>query len=201
MLILALILAAGGILCAVFASRLLAAGLLGGALVLFLLSGGGPGSGGVGGGGGPWGYVAVAPRAAPAASFKDANGARLSLEDFRGKVVLVNIWATWCGPCRMEMPSLNRLQARHRADGLEVVAVSVDREGVGKIRTYYGQRNLNALRIYLDDNRSTSAAFRPDGIPMSILIDREGNIVGTLTGATEWDSPAALELVGRYLNN
>jgi thiol-disulfide isomerase/thioredoxin len=198
MTFIALMLAAGGALCAVVASRGLAALLFAGAVGCWLFSG--PGAD-IGGGRGPYGFVAMSPEAAPPASFKDANGDRLSLEDFRGKVVLVNIWATWCGPCRAEMPSLDRLQALHRDDGLEVVAVSVDREGIGKVRRFYSDRSLHNLKLYIDSNRSTSAAFRPDGIPMSILIDREGNVVGTLTGAAEWDSAAARELVGRYLGD
>ncbi len=136
---------------------------------------------------------------APEAYFKGANGERLSLEDFRGRVVLLNIWATWCGPCRAEMPSLDRLQALHGADGLEV-----DCRLRRPRRRQHGERllpksGIRNLKLYVDSDRATMSAFRPDGIPMSVLIDREGNVVGEMTGAAKWDSAEATELVQRYL--
>ena len=196
MTIIAVILAAAGAVCSVFASRAVAVLLFGGA-VFFLLA---PAMNPVGTSGGPRGFsVAAYPSAAPAAHFKGANGKRLSLEDFRGRVVLLNIWATWCGPCRAEMPSLDRLQALHGADGLDVIAVSVDREGAAVVRAYYQKSGIRNLKLYVDSDRATQSAFRPDGIPMSVLIDREGNVVGEMTGAARWDSAEATELVQRYL--
>ena len=128
MTIIAVILAAAGAVCSVFASRAVAVLLFAGAAFFLVAPAMNPG----GTSGGPRGFsVAAFPSEAPEAHFKGANGKRLSLEDFRGRVVLLNIWATWCGPCRAEMPSLDRLQALHGADGLDVIAVSVDREGAG----------------------------------------------------------------------
>jgi len=197
MTFIALILAAAGAVCSVFASRAVAVLLFVGAGFFLLASAMNPGGGGTGG---PQGFsLASFPSEAPAAQFKGANGAPLTLEDFRGRVVLLNIWATWCGPCRAEMPSLDRLQAMHRNDGLEVIAVSVDREGAGRVRAYYQKSGIRNLKLYVDSNQATIGAFRPDGIPMSVLIDREGNVVGEMTGAAQWDSAAAVELVGRYL--
>jgi thiol-disulfide isomerase/thioredoxin len=196
MIIIAVILAAAGAVCSVFASRAVAVLLFGGAAFFLLAPAMNPG----GTSGGPRGFsVAAYPSAAPAAHFKGANGKRLSLEDFRGRVVLLNIWATWCGPCRAEMPSLDRLQALHGADGLDVIAVSVDREGAAVVRAYYQKSGIRNLRLYVDSDRATLSAFRPDGIPMSVLIDREGNVVGEMTGAARWDSAEATALVQRYL--
>jgi thiol-disulfide isomerase/thioredoxin len=196
MTIIAVILAAAGAVCSMFASRPVAVLLFGGAAFFLVAPAMNPG----GTSGGPRGFsVAAFPSAAPAAQFKGPNGQRLSLEDFRGRVVLLNIWATWCGPCRAEMPSLDRLQALHGADGLDVIAVSVDREGAGVVRAYYQKSGIRNLKLYVDSDRATLSAFRPDGIPMSVLIDREGNVVGEMTGAARWDSAEATELVQRYL--
>jgi thiol-disulfide isomerase/thioredoxin len=198
MAIIALILAAAGAVCMVMASRGLATLMFAAAAAFWLMPGFGTGLGGAG----PSGFaLAAEPAAAPAAGFKAVNGTRLTLEDFRGRVVLLNIWATWCGPCRSEMASLDRLQAMHAADGLEVVAVSVDRDGADKVRRFYQKSGLRNLRVYLDSNRSTLAAFRVRAIPTTVLIDRDGNVVGSMVGPAEWDSPDAQALVRRYLDS
>lgn len=198
MVFIALILAAAGMICWVVVSRGVAALLFTAAVGLWLFSG--PGiefDSGV-----PRGFVALSqPKAAPIAGFKGANGARLSLEDFRGQVVLVNIWATWCGPCRAEMPSLDRLQAMHRSDGLQVLAISVDRDGFKQVRPFYQKRGIRNLKLYIDSDGATQSAFRSSAIPMTVLIDREGNVVGSMVGAAEWDSAEAQDLVRRYLGN
>jgi thioredoxin-like negative regulator of GroEL len=97
------------------------------------------------------------------------------------------------------MASLDRLQALHGADGLEVLAVSVDRDGLNKVRRFYQNTGIRNLKVYVDSDRGTAAAFGARAIPMTVLIDREGNMVGSLVGAAEWDSSAARELIRRYL--
>ncbi|MGH6930597.1 MAG: TlpA disulfide reductase family protein [Dongiaceae bacterium] len=196
MAIIALILAVAGGVCVVMASRGMAVLLFAAAIGLWLMPGFGTGSYG------PSGFAAAAqPVAAPGAGFKGANGTRLTLEDFRGQVVLLNIWATWCAPCRSEMASLDRLQAMHGADGLEVLAVSVDREGTDKVRRFYQQSGIRNLKVYIDSDRGTQSAFRTRSIPTTVLIDRDGNIVGSMVGAAQWDSAEAQALVRRYLDN
>ena len=166
MTIIAVILAAAGAVCSVFASRAVAVLLFAGAAFFLVAPAMNPG----GTSGGPHGFsVAAFPSEAPAAHFKGANGKRLSLEDFRGRVVLLNIWATWCGPCRAEMPSLDRLQALHGADGLDVIAVSVDREGAGVVRAYYQKSGIRNLKLYVDSDRATFSAFRPDAVSYTHL--------------------------------
>jgi thiol-disulfide isomerase/thioredoxin len=197
MAIIALILAVAGGVCVVMASRGMAVLLFAAAIGLWLI----PGFG-TGGGSGPSGFAAAAqPVAAPSAGFKGANGTRMTLEDFRGQVVLLNIWATWCGPCRSEMASLDRLQAMHGADGLEVLAVSVDREGADQVRRFYQKSGIRNLKVYLDSDRGTQSAFRARAIPTTVLIDRDGNVVGSIVGPAQWDSPEAQALVRRYLDN
>src|SRR5262245_55965702 len=118
----AILLAGAGVVCLLTSTRGLAVLMFSAAAGLFLLPSLESGSSGS-----PMGFaIAAQPQPAPAAEFKTAAGKRLTLADFRGRVVLLNIWATWCGPCRSEMPSLDRLQGQHRNDGLAVLTVSVD---------------------------------------------------------------------------
>lgn len=194
----ALILFVVGLGCLVMVSRGLGAILVAAAAGVWLMPQLG---GGLSAGGQLSGFaLAAEPASAPAARFKGANGRRLSLSDFRGQVVLLNIWATWCGPCRDEMPSLDRLQALHRDDGLAVLAVSVDGEGTTPVRRFYATSGIRNLPLYVDSERSTQSAFGARAIPTTVLIDRNGMVVGSMTGATDWDSPAALALVRRYLD-
>ena len=190
--ILSLILAGAGVVCLVMSARGLAVLAFVAAAGIWLIPN-------LGGGGPPGFAVAAQVGPAPEARFRAVDGTSRTLADFRGRVVLLNIWATWCGPCRSEMASLDRLQALHGADGLEVLAVSVDRDGLNKVRRFYQNTGIRNLKVYVDSDRGTAAAFGARAIPMTVLIDREGNMVGSLVGAAEWDSSAARELIRRYL--
>ncbi|MBI2293683.1 MAG: TlpA family protein disulfide reductase, partial [Betaproteobacteria bacterium] len=97
------------------------------------------------------------PRVLPTIRFADAKGRAMTLQDFRGKFVLLNIWATWCVPCREEMPTLDRLQARLGGPGFEVVAVSIDRDGLPAVQEFYLQTGIEQLRVYLDKSGEASA--------------------------------------------
>jgi thiol-disulfide isomerase/thioredoxin len=200
-MVLALMLAAAGVVCLAMSSRFPAALLFAGAVVFLILPGD---EAAVGTYDNDYFSAQFRPKAeaepAPAARFRDEAGNSLTLADFRGQVVLLNVWATWCEPCRAEMASLDRLQALLRDDGLRVVAVSVDRNGADKVREFYRGRGLKNLALYLDQERRTRSAFGVRGIPVTYLIDREGNLVGSLIGAADWDSRGARALVARYLD-
>jgi thiol-disulfide isomerase/thioredoxin len=195
--IIALLLGTAGIVCLLTSTRGLAVLMFGAAAGFFLLpslEGGSDGS--------PAGFATAAqPQPAPTAEFRTAAGKHLTLADFRGRVVLLNIWATWCGPCRSEMASLDRLQALHRNDGLAVLAVSVDDDGSVAVRRFFQQSNIRNLTLYLDADNATAHAFGASAIPTTLLIDREGKVVGSLVGAMEWDSPDALALIRHYLDS
>ncbi len=150
----------------------------------------------------PAGFVAQEQlRAAPPAEFKTAAGKSLSLDDFRGRVVLLNLWATSCVPCQSEMPSLDRLQAMYQGDGLAVLAVSVDSAGGTAVRRLFQRTGIRNLTPYLDDDASTRIAFTVHRMPTTLLIDRDGNVVGSLNAGVQWDSPDALALIRRYLDS
>ncbi len=129
-----------------------------------------------------------APRPVPALAFQDGNGQRLGLEAFRGKVVVLNVWATWCGPCRQEMPTLDHLQAKLGGPDLEVLALSVDQAGPKAVREFFQEIGIKRLRLYIDPSAETLNTLNILGLPTTLLIDREGRELGRLVGAATWDS-------------
>lgn len=135
------------------------------------------------------------PRPVPAFGFTDAGGQRLSLDAFKGRTVLLNLWATWCAPCRKEMPSLDRLQAKMGGPEFQVVALSIDRGGLAPVRAFFGELGLEHLAIYLDPPNASTQALNVVGIPTTLLIDGEGREVGRATGPAEWDSPEMKALI------
>ncbi|WP_081688559.1 TlpA family protein disulfide reductase [Inquilinus limosus] len=132
---------------------------------------------------------------APAFGFTDASGAPLSLDSFKGRTVLLNVWATWCAPCRKEMPSLDRLQAEMGGADFQVVALSIDRGGLDAVRAFFSEVGLAHLGIYLDPTSASTRALNVVGIPTTVLIDGEGREVGRATGPAEWDSPEMKALI------
>jgi len=128
-----------------------------------------------------------APQPAPETAFTDAQGKPVSLADFKGKPVVVNLWATWCKPCLQEMPSLDRLQSK-LGDKLAVAAVSEDHGGAQRVGPFVANMGLRKLRIYLDPQSDVGHAFNVRGLPTSIVIDAAGRVVGRVEGAAEWDS-------------
>jgi thiol-disulfide isomerase/thioredoxin len=138
------------------------------------------------------------PRPAPELAFASRDGKPLRLADFRGRVLLVNLWATWCAPCVREMPSLDRLQAR-LGDRLTVLAISEDRGGAHAVEPFLEKLALSRLAVYLDAPSAAQAAFHLRGLPTSILIDRDGIMRAELEGDADWDSPRMLALLERYL--
>jgi len=144
-------------------------------------------------------FEASAPKPAPAARFRDASGRSVRLADFRGRVVLLNLWATWCGPCRSEMPALDHLQGVLGGGNFKVIAVSIGDDGTGDVKSFFRRSNIHHLDAYVDVDHAVAAAFAARAIPKTLIIDRDGNVVGSLVGATEWDSADAQALIHHYL--
>ena len=142
--------------------------------------------------------LAEAPAPPTDTSFATREGPPRSLADFKGKVVLVNFWATWCLPCREEMPLLERLRQRLGADGLEVVAVSVDRPTVDAA-AFLHNLGARSLTLLLDPGARTGARLGVVGLPTSILLDRDGRVVGRLQGSADWGSDDAVLLLKAVL--
>ncbi|MEX2616843.1 MAG: TlpA disulfide reductase family protein [Alphaproteobacteria bacterium] len=137
---------------------------------------------------------------APDVEFLNAAGEALTLSAFRGKVVLVNFWATWCAPCIREMPSLDRLKAKIGDNDFEIVAISEDRKGAEVAIPFLKKLGIENFTSYFDTRMKLARGFGLIGMPTTYLIDREGNIVGSLSGTAEWDSPEAVATVRELLD-
>tara|TARA_Y100001960_G_scaffold330948_1_gene426457 strand:- start:791 stop:1399 length:609 start_codon:yes stop_codon:yes gene_type:complete len=135
------------------------------------------------------------PKPIPEVSFMDSEGQKLGLANFRGKFVLVNLWATWCGPCRREMPSLDRLQARLSGSDFTVLALSQDRKGIAIVEKFLTQIDARNLEIYIDSSAQSARQLGAIGLPTTVLLDRNSHIIGRLIGSAEWDSNEAAHLI------
>jgi thiol-disulfide isomerase/thioredoxin len=136
-----------------------------------------------------------APEPLPAFTFLDASAKERTLQDWKGKVVLLNLWATWCVPCRKEMPGLDRLQGELGSDQFEVVALSADRKGLEGSKQFLDQIKVQKLKLYADPSVRVTSTLKAVGMPATLLIDREGREIGRLTGPAEWDSAEAKALI------
>jgi thiol-disulfide isomerase/thioredoxin len=141
----------------------------------------------------------TAPMPFPALEFMTGNGSSISLKTFRGKFVLLNIWATWCPPCRAEMPTLDRLQGKLGSPRFQVVPLSIDIGGFAPVRQFYNEIGVKHLGIYLDTSVDIMLVLNLEGIPTTFLIDPDGQQIGRLAGAADWDSPSALSFFQRTM--
>lgn len=141
------------------------------------------------------------PRAAiPVFPFKALDGADASYDAFKGKVVLINFWATWCIPCVKEMPSLNKLATTIGRDKFAVLALSLDGPTRARVAPFIRDKELTALDVYLDDKRVAYGKLDILVLPTSVLVDKRGREVGRLAGEAEWDTPEAIALIRHLLD-
>ena len=140
-------------------------------------------------------FVFKAPTALPEAEFNDPAGKPISIAAFKGKVVLVNLWATWCVPCRKELPDLDRLQTELGSDRFAVVAISLDRGSPDKPKKLLDDMKLSGLALYHDPSARLGFTWKAVGMPVTLLLDREGREVGRLVGPAEWASDDAKRLI------
>ncbi len=130
---------------------------------------------------------------APSGEFEDPSGDPASFTDFRGKPLLVNLWATWCAPCVAEMPTLDRLAAAN--PNIQVLAISQDLNGQEKVDAFFKQRNFERLEAYIDPEISLMTALKVNTLPTTILYDAEGREVWRMTGMEEWTGSRAMKLL------
>ena len=128
-------------------------------------------------------------------SFKNAAGKQVRLSDWQGKAVLLNIWATWCVPCRREMPALDVLQGRLGDNRFEVVAISVDGGDLEKPRQFLTKLGIKNLSLYADPSKKVSQDLRAFGLPVTILVNHKGEELGWYQGEMEWASQDAFDLI------
>ena len=139
------------------------------------------------------------PKPVPELRFNDAEGREHTLADFRGKVVLLNIWATWCEPCREEMPALDRLEAKLGGERFRVLALSVDQQGAAIALKFYAQVGIKALPLYIDPTAKAAFTVEAAGLPASLLIDRQGREIGRHLGAVKWDDSEVVARLRRAI--
>src|SRR6267154_994047 len=143
--------------------------------------------------------MATAPLRLPDLSFEDADGKPKKLSDWRGKTVLLNLWATWCVPCRKEMPALDALQTRLGGKDFEVVAVNIDTRDPDKPRNFLKEANLTRLSYFNDQKAKVFQDLkhigRALGMPTSVLVDGQGCEIATIAGPAEWASDDAVKLI------
>ncbi|MDX1581905.1 MAG: TlpA disulfide reductase family protein [Alphaproteobacteria bacterium] len=139
------------------------------------------------------------PAEAPEIVFETAEGEARSLADFRGQLVLINFWATWCGPCKYEMPSLDRLQAQMAGRPFEVIAISSDRQGRSAVEPFFADAGIETLPIYLDPDNSAGRAYGVSRLPTTVLIGPAGKVLGRMVAPAEWDEPEPVALIDYYL--
>lgn len=129
---------------------------------------------------------------APAFTARNLKGNRVQLADYKGKVVILNLWATWCGPCRVEMPGLENLYRRYRTQGLEILAVSLDKGSSEKVQTFTDEYRLS-FPVLLDPDREVESRYHTLTIPTTYVIDKKGMIVAEVDGAKNWESEETFE--------
>jgi len=143
---------------------------------------------------------------APNTPIRALDGAVINLGQVRGRVVVLNFWASWCLPCAAEMPSLDRLAATSNSRDIVVMAVSIDENGAAAVAPFIADHHLRHLAIYLDRHQrlgsldlNQAGALPLWGLPITYILDREGRVVGYLTGAANWDSPTARRFLDYFV--
>ncbi|HLZ64618.1 MAG TPA: TlpA disulfide reductase family protein [Aliidongia sp.] len=135
------------------------------------------------------------PAPAPDVAFSDGDNATLGFKDFKGKVTLVNLWATWCAPCVKEMPSLEALKKARGGADFDVVTISQDRGGRKVVDPFFEKNGLSALPRYTDADNAVGHALHIRGLPTTVLLDRDGNEIGRFEGGADWAGRDAQALI------
>jgi thiol-disulfide isomerase/thioredoxin len=125
----------------------------------------------------------------------DGDGQVRSLADFNGKVVVLNLWATWCVPCRKEMPALDRLQASLGGADFAVVPLSIDRGGRETVAKFYAEIGIRKLPVYTDASGEAVHALGAVGLPTTLVLDRAGEEIARIIGPADWDAPKVAEIL------
>ena len=139
------------------------------------------------------------PRDRITATFRDLYGAPLTLADYSGKVVLLNIWATWCPPCRAEMPTIDRLAGEMEGPDFAVIALSTDRAGPERVAQFFDDIGIENLRVINDRSGKFSRQAGVLGLPVTLILDRQGREIARVLGDADWASPEARAILRRVI--
>jgi thiol-disulfide isomerase/thioredoxin len=139
--------------------------------------------------------VLAAPATVSAQAFTDRDGAEHHLADFAGKVTLVNFWATWCAPCRKEMPTLDALQGALGGDDFQVVPIAVGRNLLPALDRFFADAGVTRLPVYLDASQALARDMGVMGLPLTVILDAQGREIARMRGDADWNSPEAQALI------
>lgn len=140
-----------------------------------------------------------APRDRVDRAFKDKDGTEHTLAEYTGRIVVLNFWATWCPPCRAEMPSIDRLAADVAGQDIAVVALSTDRFGIERVGRFFEEIGIRTLTLYQDKGGRLAREAAVIGLPVTLILDRQGREIARLQGEAEWDGPAARAILTRLV--
>ena len=145
--------------------------------------------------------VLDAPADVPATTFTDREGGEHALSDWKGRVTLVNFWATWCAPCRKELPALDALNRDLGGDDFAVVTIAAGRNALPGIQRLFDEVGVETLPVYLDPKLQLSREMGVLGLPVSVLLDREGREIARMSGDAEWNSDSARAIVRALIDD
>ncbi len=137
----------------------------------------------------------IMPQAAPRLAFSNEQGKKRTLADYAGQALVVNLWATWCGPCVAEIPSFDALAPKLKASGVLVLPISIDLTGAAAVRPFYTAHNIHSLPILLDPSGHDLQLLGSDGIPITLIINPAGQMVAQLEGAANWNTPRTMKFL------
>ena len=132
-------------------------------------------------------------------SFTHADGGEFTLAEFEGKHVIVNFWATWCAPCRKEMPMLSELQSEFGGDSFEVVTIATGRNDLAGIKRFFAEIEVDNLPLYLDPKQTLARDMAVLGLPITLILDPEGNEIARMRGDAEWNSESAKAIIAALI--
>ncbi|MBG6202422.1 peroxiredoxin [Labrenzia sp. EL_13] len=140
------------------------------------------------------------PREVPDFEFSDAEGQTFKLADFRGQYLFVNVWATWCEPCREEMPALDQLTRDLSGQNIRILPISIDVTGAGTVERFYRRYELRDLPVYIDPSQAVMRSLNVFGIPTTVLIDPDGREIGRMPGPAQWDREESIQHLREIMN-
>ncbi len=141
------------------------------------------------------------PQPVSTAGFLDGDGNQRDLSEFQGRYVLLNFWATWCAPCRKEMPTISALQADFKGDRFEVVTIATGRNPVPALRQFFNETKIDNLPVFRDPTQKLARDMAVLGLPITVILDPEGNEIARLRGDADWNSDSARAIVAALIDD